>query len=133
MIRVERTICRPTSHRKINIPVVLRNISGEAGGGEDDCLLLALTHNDPQKASDRRTTTGDSSNDSPKSPGSTKFPTTTCACVAAKIDRTGVESTERVTKTVGASRVSYGSAPQFLKLYSSTVHPVSIVGNPNPG
>lgn len=41
---------------------------------------LLLTHKDPQNARDRRTTTGDSSNDSPNSPGSTKLPITKCAC-----------------------------------------------------
>lgn len=41
---------------------------------------LLLTHKDPQNARERRTTTGDSSNDSPNSPGSTKLPITKCAC-----------------------------------------------------
>lgn len=38
-----------------------------------------LTHKEPQKARDSRTTTGDSSKDSPKRPGSTRLPTTRCA------------------------------------------------------
>lgn len=37
-----------------------------------------LTHNDPQKASPSRTTTGESSNDSPNRDGSTKLPITIC-------------------------------------------------------
>ena len=68
--------------------------------------LLYLTHNEPQRASDRRTTTtGDSLNDSSKSPGSTKFPVMTWACMAAKFDRAGVKRTERATKAVRVPRV----------------------------
>lgn len=39
-----------------------------------------LTHSDPQKVRERRTTTGDSSNDSPKRDGSTKLPIARWAC-----------------------------------------------------
>ena len=41
---------------------------------------FARTHKDPQKVRERRTTTGDSSNDSPKRGGSTKLPIARWAC-----------------------------------------------------